>query len=345
MQYFHAQPVQNFKDKDGNVPEILMVDGNRTGGKTTAFSKMMVEEFLQQHKKFMLLYRWKSDLNTVSDAFFKDIKGLFFPEYEMTHQKMADGRYYELYLNNVPCGYAVALSMSAKIKKFSHIFNDVENMFFDEYQDEQGEYLTDEVSRLMSIHTTVSRGRGQAVRFVPVYMCSNSITIFNPYYEALGISTAINDNTKVYRGEGFVLIRVTIKDVMAAQRASGFNRAFAGSSYSKSAIDNAFMNDDKFNVVKRDTAAFRPLYVLKNKGELFTVFLTADGFHVRRGADTSFSLKFGVQESDKTDGFANLRNTSYFTKTRFFYSEGKITFEDILSKNAIREALSVSTLT
>lgn len=335
MKYFEAYHVESFKDKNGKIPEILLVDGNRTGGKTTAFSRLLVDDFLKDGKKFFLVYRYKNELADVADAFFKDIRTLFFDGHEMTAKGHAKGAFFELFLDKQACGYASSLTMAGKLKRYSHIFSDVAQMFFDEYQDESGLYLPDETKKLLSLHTTIARGRGQAVRFVPLYMASNSISIFNPYYQALGITGKINSNTKVFRGDGFVLLRLTIKDVAEAQKQSAFNRAFAGSGYLDSAIDNSFLNDDSFHVEKRTTCG-RPLFGFFASGIFFTVYLQSEEFYVRRGGDQNVPNKYGVAESDRGSGTGSFRHGSHFRIIRKAYEDGTIWFDSQETKKAFQ---------
>lgn len=338
MKYFEAHHVDEFKDAEGNVPEILMVDGNRTGGKTTGFSRLFVDDFLSKGWKFMLIFRYKNDMRDVADAFFKDIKNLFFPEHSMTAKAHANGAYFELFLDNNSCGYATALTMAGKIKRYSHIFSDVHHMFFDEYQDENNLYLPDETQKLQSIHTTVARGQGQAVRFVPLYMCSNSISIFNPYYLALGITSKINSKTKVYRGIGFVLLRLVIKDVANAQKTSAFNRAFAGSGYLTASIDNTFLNDDKFNVEKRKVSG-SALFIFYCAGVLYSAFTDGDIIYIKKGGDKNITPAFGVLEKDRGDGVASIRNTFLFSRLRWRYEDALIFYETEEAKKAFQSLM------
>lgn len=338
MQYFKAYPVDHFKDADGNTPEILLVDGNRTGGKTTGFSRLLVDDFLNNGKKFFLVYRYKNELADVADAFFKDIRGLFFPEHEMTAKGHAKGAYYELFIDKKSCGYASALSMVGKLKRYSHVFSDVAQMFFDEYQDESGVYLPEEVNKLLSLHTTIARGQGQAVRFVPLYMCSNSISIFNPYYIALGITSKINSNTKVYRGSGFVLLRLTIKDVAEAQKASAFNRAFSGSSYLSSSVDNAFLNDDDFNVERRQGGG-RPMFGFFNAGSFYTVLEQGQEFYVRKGGDKNIPVRYGVDQTDRGGGVLHIRSGPHLLYLRRAYENALVFFDSQESKKAFQALL------
>ena len=197
MKYFEAHPVSFYKDKNGLTPEILLVDGNRAAGKTTAFSRMFVEDFLKHKYKFMVVYRYANELTNIAESFFKDIKTLFFPGHEMTDKARAHGAYIELFIDGASCGYAVALNTAGKLKHYSHIFSDVQQMLFDEYQLENGAYLVNEIQKFISLHMTVARGQGKVVRFVPVYMLSNSVSIFNPYYDAFEIGDKINSKTKM----------------------------------------------------------------------------------------------------------------------------------------------------
>ena len=339
MKYFEAHSVYEFKDIDGNTPEILMVDGNRTGGKTTAFSRLCVDDFLKDNsEKFFLLYRYKNEMDNVATAFFKDIKGLFFEGHEMTSKSHAHGTYHELFLDGKSCGYCSALTMASKIKRYSHIFSDVKKIFFDEYQDENNLYLPNEVKMFESVHTTIARGQGNAVRFVPVYMCSNSISIFNPYYTALRITGKINSKTKVYKGEGFVLLRLVIKDVAEAQKKSAFNRAFSGSSYSDSAIDNTFLNDDSFNVEKMQTSGTAAFNFIFN-AVLYSVYRSGDIWYVKKGGDKTINPTFGVLQSDRGNGVKAFKNSSYYTFMRLYYEDACIYFETTETKHAFMNLL------
>lgn len=339
MQYFRAPNITEFRDIENNIPEILIVDGNRASGKTTAFSKKFVDDFLKEKKKFMLIYRYMNELSNISESFFKDIKTLFFPDHTMTEKKKAKGVYIELFLDGVSCGYAVALNSSGKLKHYSHVFSDVQQMFFDEYQLENGFYIPNEIEKFISLHMTVARGQGKVVRFVPVYMCSNSVSIFNPYYDAFKISGKINSKTKVLRGSGFVLLRLIMKEVSQEQEKSAFNRAFSESDYMKSAIDNAFLNDESYNIIKEDLKYFQSLFVFKYKQKLYTVYSNGYKMHVKNGGDPNGKQCFGATQADRNGEFVFIRNSGIYSRIRTYYSDGNMTFQNPDSKKAFLELL------
>ena len=339
MQYFEAHDITEYKDANGNTPEIMMIDGNRAAGKTTAFSRLFVSRFLDGGEKFMLIYRYANELNNISESFFKDIKGLFFPQNEMTEKTRANGAYIELFIDGKSCGYAVALNTAGKLKHYSHIFSDVERMLFDEYQLENGSYISREIEKFVSLHMTVARGRGQVVRFVPVYMLSNSVSIFNPYYDAFGIAKRLNSKTKMLRGDGWILLRLTLKEVAKAQEESAFNRAFSGSRYVTSATDNSFLNDETFNIIKRSVAGFYCDFMFKLDGTTYAVFSNGIEFHVKKSGIIPNIMIYGVKQSDRDGETLSIRHAPIFNRIRMYYANGYITFQDTDSKNAFMSLL------
>lgn len=94
-------------------------------------------------------------------------------------------------------------------------------MFFDEFQSETNHYCNDEIRKFLSIHTSIARGNGEQIRYVPVYMCANPVSIINPYYVEMGISERLNDDTRFLRGDGFVLEQGYVESASEAQKQSG----------------------------------------------------------------------------------------------------------------------------
>ena len=203
--YYDCNYLLTLKDRNGNLPDIYITDGNRTAGKTVSFKRRLVDTFLKAKtdvNQFYLIYRYKTDMQSLSESFFTDIRRLFYQGHEMTEKKLFDGAVVMLLLDDKPCGYCLPLSLSAKIKRMSSIFVTVAHGFFDEYQDENNAYLPNEIDKLMSIHTSIARGDGKQSRRVPLYMASNTVSMLNPYYQALGINKMLKRDTKILRGDG-----------------------------------------------------------------------------------------------------------------------------------------------
>ena len=202
MAYYDGTKLMSLNDIDGQKPELYICTTNRTGGKTTFFSRYCTKRFINNGEKFALFYRFANEMGNVADQFFKDIGSLFFPDYDMTQSIEENGKYIALYLNGINCGYALPLNLADQLKRYSHYFSDVQRIFFDEFQTETNHYCTDEVEKFLSLHTTIARGQGKQRRYVPCYLTGNPVTLLNPYYTALGISSRLNINVKFLKGHG-----------------------------------------------------------------------------------------------------------------------------------------------
>ena len=86
------------KDLKGLTPEIFMTTTNRSAGKTTYFNRMVVNRYKKTGKKFILVYRFNYELVDCANKFFKEIRTLFFPQYNMFSRRKAKGKYHELYI-------------------------------------------------------------------------------------------------------------------------------------------------------------------------------------------------------------------------------------------------------
>ena len=273
--YYDGTKLLSMLDINGNKPEIYMVTTNRTGGKTTYFSRLLVNRFLKRGEKFALVYRYNYELDEIADKFFKDIGSLFFRGYEMTSKRRASGIFHELFLNEEPCGYAISLNNADALKRYSHLFSDVQQMMFDEFQSETNHYCTDEIKKFLSVHTSVARGQGKQIRYVPVFMCGNTVSIINPYYTAMGISARLKEDTNFLRGNGFVLEQGYIDTASIAQKQSGFNKAFSSDKYVAYSSQGVYLNDSKA-FIDKPSGRGRYVFTLKYKDRTYGIKEYAD---------------------------------------------------------------------
>lgn len=341
-EYYDGTKLLSLLDINGNKPEIYICDGNRTGGKTTYFGRLAVNRFLRTGAKFMLIYRFNYELDEVADKFFKNLSKLFFNGSIMQSKRKAKGIFHELILDDKPCGYAVSLNSADQIKKYSHFFSDTGCMIFDEFQSETNHYCNDEVRKLLSIHTSVARGDGEQVRYVPIYMLSNSVSILNPYYSELNISTRLRDDTKFLRGDGFVMERAYVESASIAQKQSGFNRAFSHNSYVEYSAQNVYLIDNKAFIDKPEG---KSVYIgtLKYNGTLFGIreYSEAGVIYCDDKADISFPLKVTVTTNDHNINFVMLKRNDFFlSNLRWYFEKGCFRFKDLRCKEAILKALS-----
>ncbi len=340
--YYDGTKLLSMNDINGNKPEIYMCTTNRTGGKTTYFGRLCLNRFLDKGEKFCLIYRYNYELDDIVEKFYKDLGSLFFPTHEMTSKRRANGIFYELFLDQKSCGYAVSLNRADQIKKYSHLFSDVMRMIFDEFQSETNHYCNDEVKKFLSIHTSIARGQGKQVRYVPVYMLSNPVSIINPYYVEMNISARLKDDTKFLRGDGFVLEQGFVESASEEQKTSGFNRAFSSNSYVAYSSECVYLNDNK-SFVDKPTGKSRYICTLKYKGTDFGLreFGEEGVIYCDDRPDTTFTTKITVTTSDHEINYVMLKRNDFFlSNLRYLFERGAFRFKDMRCKEAVLSALS-----
>lgn len=342
-QYYDGTKLLSMKDINGERPEIYLCTTNRTGGKTTYFGRLCINRFLDKGEKFALIYRYNYELDDVCDKFYKDIGSLFFPDHTMTNKRRASGMFHELFLDDVSCGYAISLNGADQIKKYSHLFSDVKRMIFDEFQSETNHYCNNEVEKLQSVHTSVARGQGEQVRYVPVYMLSNPVSIINPYYVAFGISSRLRDDTKFLKGDGFVLEQGFIDSASQAQKESAFNRAFGlDSKYNAYSTEAVYLNDNK-SFIEKPQGTSRYICTLRYGGSEFAIreYAEAGIMYCDDRPDATFSTKISVTTDDHGINYVMLKRNDFFlSNLRYLFERGCFRFKDLRCKEAVLSALS-----
>lgn len=340
--YYDGTKLLSMKDINGNTPEIYLCTTNRTGGKTTYFGRLLVNKFLKGQGKFCLVYRYNYELEDCADKFFKDIGKLFFTGHDMQSKKKAKGVYHELFLDDVGCGYAISLNSADTVKKYSHMFSDVQRMFFDEFQSETNHYCTDEIRKLLSVHTSIARGQGKQIRYVPLYMCANPVSLINPYYIEMGISDRLKSDTRFLKGDGFVLEQGFNENASLAQQESGFNRAFVKNQYVAYSAQCVYLNDSQAFIEKPQG---RSLYIatLKYMGTEYGVREFADSglVYCDDKPDVTFPTRISVTTADHEVNFVMLkRNMGLIDLLRFYFDHGCFRFKNLKCKEVVLKALS-----
>lgn len=341
--FYDGTKILSMLDLERKTPEIYMVSTNRSGGKTTYFGRMLVNRFIKNNRKFMLIYRNKYEIEHVADKFFKDLNELFFPEYEMSDKCFKQEGYTELYLNDIPCGYAVALNGSEQVKKLSHFFSDTDSMLFDEFQSETDTYVPNELQKFISIHTSVARGGGKSHRYLPVYMISNPVSIINPYYSAMGVTNRLSDKTKFLRGNGYVVEQGFVEAASSAQKESGFNKAFAGQDYVGYSQDGIYLNDSKiFIETPKGTSRYSLTIKYKNKFYGIRQYEALGLVFVGRNWDKTYPFKIAVTTDDLDINYISIKNYKWMVDNlKYYFHKGCFRFQDLQSKEALITLLSV----
>ena len=347
--YYSGQTLLSKTDINGNRPEIYICTGNRTAGKTTFFNSFVMRKYIQAKQKFALLYRFQYELNDVADKFFKDIGQLFFQDYSIRSSIRGNGSYSELFLFHGPhdphgesCGYALTINGADQIRKMSHMLTDTEWMFFDEFQSESNKYCPDELKKFKSIHTSLARGNGQQVRYLPVIMAANNVSLINPYYIDMGISDRIRKDTRYLRGPGYVL-EITINEAAAkAQQQSGFNQAFQDTRYLDFASQNVYLNDS-MAFIDQPRGKNRYLATIRCDGREFAIreFAELGIIYCDDHPDLSFPIRVSVTTDDHQINYVMLRKHDLLvSNARYLFERGSFRFKNLQCKNAIMKMVS-----
>lgn len=341
--YYDNNKLLCLKDINGNKPEIYICDGNRTAGKSYAFKSTLLRNWFKKGEQFVLIVRNQLDCKGYYESFWKDVGNDKYSTHECKEQSVAKGTFYQILIDDLVAGFVLPLSMASKIKRFSSMFIDVTSMFFDEYQDENNRYLSDEIKKLMSIHTSIARGHGKQVRYVALYMCSNTISILNPYYVAFGIHKRLRNNTKFLRGNGWVFEKTMNENAKDAFQSSAFNQAFADSTdYFMYASENVYLNDNTALIEKPD-GQFRYIATVKYDGKFYNIKQYPSCVYVSEGCDYTFPVKLAYKALDvEGDGFWLCNRQTIITRTiRQYFEYGLLRFQNLSCKNMIFDILSL----
>lgn len=349
--FYDGTKLLSMLDLSGQKPEIYMVTTNRSGGKTTYFGRMLVKRFLTAQKKFMLIYRFQHELQDVSGKFFKDIGALFFPGYTMSERNCSKGIYKELYLHNPEadqddegalCGYAVTLNAADAIKRMSHLFSDTDSMMMDEFQSETNHYCPEEVRKFISLHTSVARGKGKQARYLPVYMISNPVTLLNPYYTELGISSRLREDTVFLRGNGYVLEQGYIDAARRSQETSGFNRAFSENQYTLYSTQGVYLNDNLSFLEKPEGVGKYLASVRYNRKDYSIKAYSSTGIvYCDNTIDATFPFRISITTDDLRPNYVMLKQNQLFVDSmRWYFERGAFRFRDLSCKECIMSMVS-----
>lgn len=341
-EFYDGTKLLSMKDIDNETPEIFMCTSNRSAGKTTYFNRLCVNAFKKRDEKFCVVYRFNYELDDCAEKFFKEIGNLFFERDVMTSKRKAKGKYHDLFLNDRHCGYAIALNDADNIKRISHFFVDVKRMIFDEFQSETSHYCPDEVNKFRSVHVSLARGGGKQVKYLPVYMISNPITLLNPYYIAMGISSRLNEQTKFLKGKGFVLEQGFNESASKAQQESGFNKAFGDDKFMQYTSQGVYLNDNH-SFIERPKGIGRYVCTIKYENKEYAIreYPVEGIVYCDDRVDATFKNKLAVTTNDHNINYVMLKQNEFLLATmRYYFEKGCFRFKDLRCKDAILNTLS-----
>lgn len=306
--------------------------GSRGVGKTYAFKKWAIEDFLKTGKQFVYVRRFEKEAQKSVKKFWDDIRDKF-PDHIFT----VKGRTF--YIDHIAAGFCIILS-TAKIEK-SVSFPDVNKICFDEFLIEKGNYryLPDDVGAFLNLYETVARpGSGHCD--VNVFFMANALTWTNPYFLYFHVKTPTkkDKNNKMIWKKNDILVELTDGNGFTeVKRHTRFGQIIDGTPYGDFSINNHFLLDDD-TFIEKKAASARYYFTFKYKGELFGVWadFLLGKLWVSRDVDPSYKLIYAITLKDHSPNTIYLKRIStagHFKTFLEYYKQGLVGFENMNLKN------------
>ena len=196
--------------------------GMRGVGKTYAFKRWAIQDFLKNKNEFIYIRRYKTEVTAQRlKSFFDDIQ----PEFPNVAFKVKGNMFY---INDEYAGQAQALSTGKILKSIP--FPKVSKICFDEFILDKGvyHYLQDEVTNFLELYSTIAR-----LRDVIVFFLSNAYTISNPYFDYFNIVPPYGNKT-IKRINNEILVEVIKNEEYTnAAMKTRFGSIINGTAYGK----------------------------------------------------------------------------------------------------------------
>lgn len=340
MSFYNGNKLLSLKDLSRRDPEIFFCVGNRTAGKTFFFKRWMVRRFVKYGERFVVFVRFIDDLPSVAEGFWADIGPLAFPGKWMVQAPLMHGKAAELLIDGARCGYVMAINDPERIKRNSALFADAVRGFFDEFQSETGKYVSRETEKFNSIRLSIARGgaSGKHARYFPVYMCSNAVSVFNPYFDELGVAPRLQPGTRYLRGNGWVLEQTF--NVSAAEAITDNFKTLSDKEL-QYATQNKYLRDDK-RFVEDLPGAKTCIGIISRSGRDFGLWETPSGIMwMSRKVDPGCTARLVFFEEDHAPGSVLVARGHPLSKMlREAYDKGAIRFDGGAARNCLMTCLS-----
>lgn len=337
--FYNGNKLLSFKDLDRKAPELFFCCGNRTAGKTFYFKRWFVRRFISAGELFTVFVRYIDDIPSVSEGFWADVGPIAFPGRSMSQRPLLHGKAAEMLLDGVRCGYVIALNDPERIKRNSALFADAARGFLDEFQSEAGKYVPKEVEKFNSIRLSIARGgaKGTHARYFPVYLCSNAVTIFNPYFEAFHVSDRLNESVRFLRGSGWVLEQIYNADAAAAIQ--GAFSTLSGKELDYATKNKFLLDDGRF--IDEEGGRKQYAATIRRGDRSFGIWQAGEMLYVSRKIDPDFGSILVFAEEDHSPGtYLVQRGDPIYKMLRRQYDIGAVRFADGASRNAFVSCLA-----
>lgn len=316
---------------------LSFVLGERGVGKSYAFKKFVINDYLKRGNEFVYIRRYKDELTIACDSFFEQLTDNGEFEDHTLQVQVSKKKVTKFKCDGNVFGYAVPLTTASILKSAS--FGKVKTIVFDEFLicDPVHHYLRNEVIQFLETIETIAR-----LRDVRIILLANASSEDNPYFDFFGIKLNLKKEFNTYK-DGLITVQyIKNEQYRKAKRDTKFGRLIDGTEYGKYAIDNEFLLDDSSFIGPRsNNAVFYSTIVLR--GHCYGVWLDrkAGEVFISKAYDPSNPCIFTFTLADHKAGtiYTKARNSAWFIPVIEAFKQGKLTFEDQKIKHSFIDVI------
>ncbi len=324
--FYDGNRILTMKDINGKDPEIYMITGNRSAGKTTFFYNWSLKQFFKTGKHFYLITRYKYELKACAENFVSVVSQFFHLKGEIKY-KMIENCFLRTVLEDdqgehTLC-FTIAINSVGNVKLLSNLLAGGSHAVIDEFQSLDNVYIKDEFSKLIQIIVSISREKGNPSKRLPLIMLSNMVSLLNPYFYELKVLNRLRDGAKFIKGDKWVL-EININEF--AQ--NSINSNISVGSLDRDTVNGLYYLLDNNVLIENLTGKNTYVATVISEGRLYGLryYEKEDCYYFSDRADKTYKPYLAVTVQDISP--TALYNPEYNNVLRGIYNAGKFRFQN-----------------
>lgn len=335
----------NTKALSYNTPFIYSL-GTRSIGKTFCWTEYVIKKWREQRKKFLIVRRYKEDLKRIAPKFF-DNNMFLHKDLTFKAEGFSSAEGGKFFINGEQCGTAIALTEANRIKGVS--MSDYDTIWFDEFLNEDDDYLKDELGKCFSLYQSVARGYGKAFRpEIKFIFTANHVTFNNPYFRDLHIREQYRTGSKytVDKDRAWLLEMTDSPEITDEIAKTPFGKMIAKTKYGEYALKAKFYLDDP-TFIEKPKGKSDYICSLSWENKLFGVYEYLDEglLFISQSFDKNCKTAFALTTKDHKPNYTMLYRAStnpVYQYMRFAYDNALLRFQDDECKYMFMEFMSLN---
>ena len=302
-----------------------MVVGVRGHGKTYCYTKKCIDTGLETKKiSFVVLVRYKEDINAIKDDWWSIVEHLY-PDYIFYSQRNII--YAKNSLETFPIGEFIALKQYMRAKRKPR--PNVRIIFFDEFLNEENDYLPNEINAFTNICDSIIRNRDN----VRCYLVSNHISVLNPYFNYFGIYQL---GKRFTRGQHDSILEFTDSaEFIEYRKQTKFGQSISGTEYGDYAMLGKMLLDDMTNVTKAPDSACHHQFNLILEGQPLEVCMMENLLYIRKNKDKTAIAYTPYVDDAVLGAIFCTKNLNHFDFLVNKFMKDEVIYESLEIKNTI----------